>query len=266
MGWFSHTQTHTVRFLGKPPDLRNRCTHSSPTFATAGGARPACPIPYEVITEQVARAGIGRGPQMVEKDSFMKVRIPLVCVVLSVLSFVAAAAAGQGRGGLRDGALTDPLTRCLTEELGYSMEHLAAPDGTKPYYIAYSVYDEERAVVAATLGALTRDDDTRERNLNIDLRVGDYKLDNTHQLRGGGPSRDFGSGNRKKTFEQFKNHLDWAIKQGPGAANLQYVFRGLADQNAQKLVNQMVEYAKGIDKGDGFTSENITFLDKTVPY
>lgn len=83
----------------------------------------------------------------------------------------------------------------LADELAYSMEHLAATDGTKPYYVAYSVYDEQQAIVSAKLGALSQSDGNRERNLNIDLRVGDYTLDNTHQLRGGGPSHDFGGGN-----------------------------------------------------------------------
>lgn len=87
------------------------------------------------------------------------------------------------------------LIDTLAEELGYSMEHLVAPDGNRPYYLAYTVYDEHQSVVGATLGAVNRDDRTDERNLNIDLRVGDYKLDNTHQLRGRGSSRPMGSGN-----------------------------------------------------------------------
>jgi predicted Zn-dependent protease len=89
---------------------------------------------------------------------------------------------------------SDPLIKCLSDELTYSMEHLAAPDGTRPYFIGYTVYDERTAVVVATLGAVVRDDEGAERNLNIDLRVGDYTLDNTHQLRGGGPSHAQGSG------------------------------------------------------------------------
>lgn len=83
----------------------------------------------------------------------------------------------------------------LADELAYSMNNLVSSDGTKPYYLAYTVYDEHRAIVGATLGALTRSNRTDERNLNIDLRVGDYKLDNTHQIRGRGSSREMGHGN-----------------------------------------------------------------------
>jgi TldD protein len=88
-----------------------------------------------------------------------------------------------------------PLMQHLLAELEYSMEHLVGPDGTRPYYLAYTVYDEEQAVLMATLGALDQNHRNRTRNLNIDLRVGDYDLDNTRQLRGGGASHAQGSGN-----------------------------------------------------------------------
>jgi len=88
-----------------------------------------------------------------------------------------------------------PIMRHMQEELDYSMKHLHGPDGVSPYYIAYTVYDEQRAVIGATLGAITVDQGNRTRNLNIDLRVGDHKLDNTRQIRGGGSAHERGSGN-----------------------------------------------------------------------
>ncbi len=87
------------------------------------------------------------------------------------------------------------LADLLTEELKYSMKNLVTDDGTRPYYLAYTVYDEHSAVIAATLGSLTQDRVSHDRNLNIDLRVGDYKVDNTHQIRGGAPAQAQGSGN-----------------------------------------------------------------------
>ncbi len=87
------------------------------------------------------------------------------------------------------------LADLLSVELEYSMKNLVTDDGTRPYYLAYTVYDENSAVIAATLGSLTQDRVNRDRNLNIDLRVGDYKVDNTHQIRGGAPAQAQGSGN-----------------------------------------------------------------------
>ncbi|MCH7995147.1 MAG: tetratricopeptide repeat protein [Planctomycetes bacterium] len=88
-----------------------------------------------------------------------------------------------------------PLMAHLSDELSYAMKHLVASDGTRPYFINYTVYDEARAIIAASLGAIISNNADRDRKLNIDLRVGDYKLDNTHQLRGGGPSKARGNGN-----------------------------------------------------------------------
>ncbi len=88
-----------------------------------------------------------------------------------------------------------PLMQHLADELTYSMENLVGPDGAKPYYLNYAVYEEHSATIAASLGAVTQSLRNDERNLNIDLRIGDYKVDNTHQLRGGAPSHVFGSGN-----------------------------------------------------------------------
>lgn len=87
------------------------------------------------------------------------------------------------------------LTDLLTEELEYSVKNLVTDDGTRPYYLAYTVYDEHSGVISATMGSLTQNRVTHDRNLNIDLRVGDYKVDNTHQIRGGAPAQAQGSGN-----------------------------------------------------------------------
>ncbi len=76
------------------------------------------------------------------------------------------------------------LNAWLAEELGYSMQHLAMPDGTKPYYLAYTVQERRIFSIETTLGALAGDRDYHRRLLDVEVRVGDYKLDNTHKLRG----------------------------------------------------------------------------------
>ncbi|MEK6675598.1 MAG: TldD/PmbA family protein [Planctomycetota bacterium] len=76
-----------------------------------------------------------------------------------------------------------PLLAVLQDELTISMEKLVAPDGSKPYFLQYVVTDEVEVGISATLGGLTRDDEQTSRLLDVDLRVGDYKLDNTRQIR-----------------------------------------------------------------------------------
>jgi predicted Zn-dependent protease len=125
----------------------------------------------------------------------------LACVLATLLAVETVR--GQGKEAevrgtpFPEGAsgVVSPLMQYLGDELSYSMEHLATEDGTRPYYLGYTIYDEQTAVISATLGAITQDRLHHARNLNIDLRVGDYKVDNTHQIRGGAPAQASGSGN-----------------------------------------------------------------------
>lgn len=80
---------------------------------------------------------------------------------------------------------SDPLIRSMAEELEYSMRHLATDDGTKPYFLSYAVTDSAATSVRASLGAVYSNSHSRGRLLDVDVRVGDYSLDNTHQIRSG---------------------------------------------------------------------------------
>ena len=122
----------------------------------------------------------------------------MACACVAIFAvYLVAGRGGQAVAGdtAPSGVTPQPLLGELADELSYTMKTLRGPDGVKPYYLAYTVYDEHRSLVSASLGALMSSDSDRTRGLNIDLRVGDYKLDNTHQLRGGGASREYGSGN-----------------------------------------------------------------------
>ncbi|MFH1108458.1 MAG: TldD/PmbA family protein [Planctomycetota bacterium] len=77
------------------------------------------------------------------------------------------------------------LLDVLAGELTYSMEKLAAPDGTRPYYIAYAITDQQQVSLSATLGTLTGDDTNHRRVLDVGVRVGDYALDSSHKIRSG---------------------------------------------------------------------------------
>lgn len=80
------------------------------------------------------------------------------------------------------------LIKVLSEELEYSMKNLSMPDGTKPYFLSYTVTDNESVSISAELGGITNNDTSHRRLLDVDVRVGDYQLDNTHKIRG----RSFG--------------------------------------------------------------------------
>jgi TldD protein len=55
-----------------------------------------------------------------------------------------------------------------------------------PYFLSYAVTDSRVFGVSASLGALFDDSDSRSRLLDVDVRVGSPKEDNTHHMSGGG--------------------------------------------------------------------------------
>src|SRR5437868_5425603 len=72
----------------------------------------------------------------------------------------------------------------IKAELTRSMEHLKKQP-IAPYFLSYEIIESESAGAVGSFGSLLSSNrGSRRRMLSIDLRVGDYKLDNTHPIRG----------------------------------------------------------------------------------
>lgn len=80
----------------------------------------------------------------------------------------------------------DPVLTALVQELNRSYRTLSQVQPAPLYYLEYEMWDEHQLNISASLGAITGDSDERHRNLDVDVRVGSAKLDNTHEIRGGG--------------------------------------------------------------------------------
>lgn len=52
------------------------------------------------------------------------------------------------------------------------------------YYAAYTLHDSRSTQILASFGAVDRSDENRQRFATVEVRVGDYQLDNTHPIRG----------------------------------------------------------------------------------
>jgi TldD protein len=52
------------------------------------------------------------------------------------------------------------------------------------YFAAYTLHDTRTTQVIASFGAVDRSDESRQRFATVEVRVGDYQLDNTHPIRG----------------------------------------------------------------------------------
>src|SRR5688572_15467848 len=78
-----------------------------------------------------------------------------------------------------------PILGILQSELRRNFEILRK-DATPAYFMGYTVHDERSTQIIASFGALDRTDESRGRFGTVEVRVGDYALDNTHPIRGEG--------------------------------------------------------------------------------
>ena len=77
-------------------------------------------------------------------------------------------------------AADDVIRKAMQDELARSMQKLRLNDLDKPYFIAYTVQDGSTVAASATFGSLTASEATHVRLLTVEVRVGDYALDNTN--------------------------------------------------------------------------------------
>ena len=98
--------------------------------------------------------------------------------LLLILSTLAVAQAGADPS-----ESPSPVLSAMKRELTRSLAVLKK-QSVPPYFLAYEIIEAHRILARASFGALTVSDDSVRRLLDIDLRVGDYALDNTRTIRG----------------------------------------------------------------------------------
>jgi len=77
-------------------------------------------------------------------------------------------------------AQEDLVTSAMRDELDRSMKTLRLEKLAKPYFIAYRIQDSTITYASATLGSLRHSNTSHSRFLTVEMRVGDYALDNTN--------------------------------------------------------------------------------------
>ena len=88
-------------------------------------------------------------------------------------------------------ASDDVLLKALDGELKRSFEGLAQIEGPPLYYLGYEARDKIQYRLNSKLGAIMYETEQHDRSLDVDVRVGSPKLDNTHQLKGRGGRFEF---------------------------------------------------------------------------
>lgn len=107
---------------------------------------------------------------------------------LSIATIAAALAASVFSPVVRaqqwpaDGA--DRTLDAMRSELQRSKARLQIPDEQKPFFIEYRLVDVDIRTITASFGALQSSTTTHNRYMDVGVRVGDYKLDNSSFISG----------------------------------------------------------------------------------
>ncbi len=106
----------------------------------------------------------------------------------------------------------DEILKAMRDEIARSMNNLKLESLQKPYYIEYTLKLKDANRVSSTLGKTLESLNTKFAQLTVELRIGDYKFDNTNFFDVGlsffGSSDDEESfKNRRIQYEQDYNSL-----------------------------------------------------------
>jgi predicted Zn-dependent protease len=148
--------------------------------------------------------------------------------------------------GFASGPASNVVLDTLADELQRNFEGLKAKADPAPYFLAYEVSEIENHSVAATLGTITSVNNSKNRYLDICLRVGTPKLDNYHRARG--------------ERIQFTSGASLSIDDNPNALRQRIwletdrVYRAATERLIKIKTNQQVNVAER-DASDDFSSE-----------
>lgn len=76
----------------------------------------------------------------------------------------------------------DIIVKAMSDELKRNMENLRMEKLEKPYYIDYTIIDEEELTIQASFGGIKRSNRDNGRSLKVNVKIGDYKFDNSNFL------------------------------------------------------------------------------------
>ncbi len=86
-----------------------------------------------------------------------------------------------------------PILRAMQDELQRTVKNLKLEKEKPPYYVAYRIDDITDITIVARFGAIVEDNSEHNRNLYVDLRVGNYNFDNSNFVPSSGYEFRFGS-------------------------------------------------------------------------
>jgi len=95
------------------------------------------------------------------------------------LPFVSVAGDKKARTAVAATAANDPVLKAMQSEIARATAELGKTE-QPPYYLGYTVYDQDFVVLVGTYGSLLTNATAQRRFADVNMRVGAPELDNTH--------------------------------------------------------------------------------------
>jgi len=165
-----------------------------------------------------------------------------------------------------EGKPSDVVISAMQKELDRSYKKLKNVAAAPLYFMSYSLYDIERISYRATYGGINGDDLSHYRVLNIDLRVGDKHLDNSHQLRAGivsSPPLALGMGHYRGGSFPLQDDPD-AIRNRLWMAT-DSAFKSAQQSYMRVKSNRDTRVVEEDDSDDFSEAKPITYFEKPTP-
>jgi hypothetical protein len=172
----------------------------------------------------------------------------------AAIALCACALAAPDRAAHAGGPPTPQAVRAMTDELARAIDQLELPGIGKPYYLSYHLWDARVATAAASFGALTSSNAVPQRSVDIDLRIGDYALDNSNFA----DSFEF----RQEAVLDAEDDYDAARHDLWLATDRAYKAAGEALDRKQAVIK---EEAKDPDEAPSFSKDTPVKLSDTAP-
>ena len=124
-----------------------------------------------------------RGSSHARASKFL--RVAAACFLAAQLAFLPIATASRDHHGSGAAAVpapvstSDPVLKAMQAELARAVTELGKSE-QPPYYLSYTVYDQDFVVMAGAYGSLLGSNNVHRRFADVNMRVGSPDLDNTH--------------------------------------------------------------------------------------
>ena len=159
----------------------------------------------------------------------------------------------------------DVPMRAMKDELARSVTQLQLQKMDKPYFLAYRMDEINQGTVSAMLGSITHEQPFHTRLIGVEVRVGDYALDNSNyfsvrSLAGGGASlfSSISEAPLDNDYRQIRRDF-WIATDNQYKKSLEDLSAKRAALEMRQHTNDLPDFSK-----EPATSENET-ADKNFP-